>query len=210
MSHKHHKIPKHAGGTDDPSNLIELSIADHAEAHKLLYETHGRWQDYVAWQGLAKLAPKEELVKRIQHEAGKKCRELHSNPFSNIRTETNFAVNKEHQKQAGILSKTSAAMEKRKKTCAERKHQQKGNNSNFGKVWCVQEIALDLVNRKTYYKDQIPNGWITTTEWKDKRKNKNSNAYGKHWYNNSQINFYLKPDDNKITLLNLSKGRLTK
>ena len=54
MSHKHHIIPKHAGGTDDPSNLVELSVDDHAEAHKVLYEQCGRWQDYVAWQGLAK------------------------------------------------------------------------------------------------------------------------------------------------------------
>ena len=43
------------GGTDDPSNLIELTPVEHAEAHRLLYEQHGRWQDYVAWQGLSKL-----------------------------------------------------------------------------------------------------------------------------------------------------------
>jgi hypothetical protein len=72
MSHKHHIIPRHAGGTDDPSNLIELSVDDHAKAHKTLYEQYGRWQDYVAWQGLAKLSPKEELVKIRQKEAGRK------------------------------------------------------------------------------------------------------------------------------------------
>lgn len=59
MLHKHHIIPRHAGGTDDPSNLVELTPAEHAEAHRLLYEQYGRWQDYVAWQGLAKLATKE-------------------------------------------------------------------------------------------------------------------------------------------------------
>jgi hypothetical protein len=69
MSHKHHIIPKHAGGTDDPSNLVELSVDDHAEAHRKLYEEYGRWQDYVAWQGLAKLSPKEELVRIRQREA---------------------------------------------------------------------------------------------------------------------------------------------
>jgi hypothetical protein len=31
--HKHHIIPKHAGGTNDPSNLVELTIEQHAEAH---------------------------------------------------------------------------------------------------------------------------------------------------------------------------------
>lgn len=55
MLHKHHIIPKHLGGTDDPSNLVELTVQEHAEAHRLLYERDGRWQDYVAWQGLAQL-----------------------------------------------------------------------------------------------------------------------------------------------------------
>ena len=44
ITHKHHIIPKHIGGTDDPSNLIELIIPEHAEAHRKLYEEYGRWQ----------------------------------------------------------------------------------------------------------------------------------------------------------------------
>ena len=208
MSHKHHIIPKHAGGTDDPSNLVELSVDDHAEAHRKLYEEYGRWQDYVAWQGLAKLSPKEELVRIRQREAAKLRHQLHPNPFTDIRTKSNFAVNKEHQKQAGILSKTAEAMEKRKKTLKEIKHQQKENNSNFGKVWCVEEIALDLSDRKMYNKEQIPLGWISTTEWADRRKNKNNNAYGRHWYNDGKKNYYLKPNDGKIEELNLEKRRM--
>jgi hypothetical protein len=208
MSHKHHIIPKHAGGTDDPSNLVELSVDDHAEAHRKLYEEYGRWQDYVAWQGLAKLSPKEELVRIRQREAAKLRHQLHPNPFTDIRTKSNFAVNKEHQKQAGILSKTAEAMEKRKKTLKEIKHQQKENNSNFGKVWCVEEIALDLSDRKMYNKEQIPLGWISTTEWADRRKNKNNNAYGRHWYNDGKKNYYLKPNDVKIEELNLEKRRM--
>jgi len=72
MLHKHHIIPKHAGGTDDPTNLVELTPAEHADAHRLLYEQYSRWQDYVAWQGLAKLATKEEHVKMLLSAAGKK------------------------------------------------------------------------------------------------------------------------------------------
>ena len=60
------------GGTDDPSNLIELSVAEHAEAHRSLYEQHGLLQDYVAWQGLAGLMTRENIVKQIQKEAGRK------------------------------------------------------------------------------------------------------------------------------------------
>ena len=45
MKHKHHIIPKHMGGSDDPENIIELSVDEHAEAHRLLYEEYGRPQD---------------------------------------------------------------------------------------------------------------------------------------------------------------------
>jgi len=32
MKHKHHIIPKHMGGSDDPENLIELTIEEHVES----------------------------------------------------------------------------------------------------------------------------------------------------------------------------------
>lgn len=51
--HWHHIIPRHAGGTDDPSNLVKLTIEEHAEAHRLLWEQHGRLEDKMAWKLLA-------------------------------------------------------------------------------------------------------------------------------------------------------------
>lgn len=69
MKHKHHIIPKHIGGTDDPSNLVELTVSEHAEAHRILWEQHGRYQDYYAWQGLSGQIGKEELIKKIQSAA---------------------------------------------------------------------------------------------------------------------------------------------
>jgi hypothetical protein len=53
VKHLHHIVPKHMGGTDDPSNLVEITIEEHAEAHHKLYEQHGLWQDKLAWEGLA-------------------------------------------------------------------------------------------------------------------------------------------------------------
>jgi hypothetical protein len=37
MKHKHHIIPKHMGGTDDSDNLVELTIEEHAEAHRIAH-----------------------------------------------------------------------------------------------------------------------------------------------------------------------------
>jgi len=81
IKHTHHIIPRHAGGTDDPSNLIELTIEEHAEAHKQLYEQYGRWQDYVAWKGLLGLITEEERMEIMyaarrgagNHMYGKPC-----------------------------------------------------------------------------------------------------------------------------------------
>ena len=62
MLHKHHIIPRHMGGTDDPSNLIELTIEQHAQAHKELYDQYGKLEDYVAWKGLSGQILKEEFI----------------------------------------------------------------------------------------------------------------------------------------------------
>jgi len=49
MKHIHHIIPRHMGGSDDPSNLIELTRAEHAEAHMKLYEQFGKKEDLGAY-----------------------------------------------------------------------------------------------------------------------------------------------------------------
>ena len=65
MKHLHHILPKHMGGTDNPSNLIELTVEEHAEAHRKLYEEYGRLQDKRAWLGLAKIMTGEEIINEI-------------------------------------------------------------------------------------------------------------------------------------------------
>ena len=43
MKHKHHIIPRHMGGTDEPSNLTPpISVALHAALHKDLWEHFGK------------------------------------------------------------------------------------------------------------------------------------------------------------------------
>lgn len=69
--HKHHIIPKHAGGTDDASNIVELTIEEHAAAHKKLYEQYGRWQDKVAWLALSKSISGYEATQMARSESMK-------------------------------------------------------------------------------------------------------------------------------------------
>lgn len=65
MKHLHHIIPKHMGGTDDPSNLVELTIEEHAEAHKQLYEKYGHLADRRAWMGLSKMMSGQDIINEI-------------------------------------------------------------------------------------------------------------------------------------------------
>jgi hypothetical protein len=53
IKHKHHIVPKYMGGSDDPSNLIELTIEEHAQAHLELYNKFGNKQDLIAYRALS-------------------------------------------------------------------------------------------------------------------------------------------------------------
>ena len=70
--HFHHIIPRHMGGTDDPSNLIKLTVEEHAEAHRMLYEQHGLEEDRLAWLGLAGIVSKKEHVHQMAKFGGDK------------------------------------------------------------------------------------------------------------------------------------------
>ena len=60
------------GGTDDPSNLFECSVEEHAELHLALYLEHGHWEDYIAALSLGGIMDREELVAIKLSESGKK------------------------------------------------------------------------------------------------------------------------------------------
>lgn len=61
--HRHHIIPKHMGGGDDPSNIIEVSCEQHAELHRRLWMAFGHWQDRVAWMALDKRIDKDDIYR---------------------------------------------------------------------------------------------------------------------------------------------------
>lgn len=60
-THRHHILPRHAGGTDDPSNIVVVTIPEHAELHRQLWEQNKRWQDYAAWMALSNTIPPDKV-----------------------------------------------------------------------------------------------------------------------------------------------------
>jgi len=72
IKHWHHIIPVYMGGTDDPSNLVELTVEEHAEAHRKLFEQYGNLEDKVAWKALSGTIGKEEFFHDLAVIAGRK------------------------------------------------------------------------------------------------------------------------------------------
>lgn len=112
MKHIHHIIPKYMGGTDDPTNLIEVTVEEHAELHFASYLKYGRWQDWVAANGLAGIIGHEEAVRLKQIYGGtistknRRSYEGDFNPFygKNQSPETKKSISnklKEHYKENG-------------------------------------------------------------------------------------------------------------
>ena len=69
--HIHHIVPKHIFknhkelvpknlSLNSKENLIKLTVEQHAEAHKKLYEQHGFIEDYAAWKSLSGAITSEE------------------------------------------------------------------------------------------------------------------------------------------------------
>ena len=79
MKHINHIIPRYRCkelgiNPDFPENLIELSVEEHAEAHKRLWEGGGRHEDYVAWITLTEQIGKEEIFLETSRIGGLKNR----------------------------------------------------------------------------------------------------------------------------------------
>ena len=54
------------GGTDGPSNLVELTVRQHALAHKKLYKEHGKWEDKIAYEMLSGQINKYEAQQQVR------------------------------------------------------------------------------------------------------------------------------------------------
>ena len=123
IKHIHHIIPKHIGGTDDDSNLIELTIEEHANAHHQLYKQYGRLEDKLAWLGLSGQIGKDEILKQIaMAQKGKKKPEDFGEKISAFRKTFKYS---EESKLKMSLTKKGKVLSK--------KHRENISIANIGK-----------------------------------------------------------------------------
>lgn len=62
--HRHHIVPRFAGGTDDSDNIAILTVHEHADAHEARWKEHGDHRDF--WAMTVLRSPNmtdEELVR---------------------------------------------------------------------------------------------------------------------------------------------------
>ena len=70
MKHRHHIVPKHRGGTDDPSNLVEVTPTQHAMWHFAEWQLNESKWDWLAWKALSGLIPCSEVAVEAQRLGG--------------------------------------------------------------------------------------------------------------------------------------------
>jgi hypothetical protein len=187
-THKHHIIPKHAGGTDDPDNIIELSVEEHAEAHRRLYEQYGRVQDKVAWMGLAKLAPKADLIKELQRETKLGTKNpMYGKPAPNRGIKRPGIGGR----KKGTLWSESEREYKMKIRSAPGYYDYLKNPERSEKISKALLGRIGSASGKTWFNNGLietyalhcPEGFT-----KGRKPGRNSNKKGLVWYNNQQIN----------------------
>ncbi|NDB61886.1 HNH endonuclease [bacterium] len=163
--HKHHIIPRHMGGTDEPDNLVNLTVEEHAEAHRLLWEQHGKEEDYYAWKGLASHIGKEEIRLELARLGGRRSGALGN--LANMSEESRRKAvetrkarpcgynTPEHMALMVERSKSPEIIEKRKQIYAEIGHMQGSKNSQYGTFWITNGVDSIRVRSE----NDIPKGW---------------------------------------------------
>ena len=138
ITHMHHINPRHMGGSDDPSNLIELTIPQHAEEHRLLFEKHGHWQDEIAYKCLIGQITNAEATRLagIAANTGKKTSEETKRKLS----ENSSWLGKTRPEHSKFMKDNNPKYWLGKKNDEQSIRMSGENGLNFGKRW-KQEIV---------------------------------------------------------------------
>lgn len=159
------------GGSDDPSNIIELTVEEHAEAHKKLYEEFGHLQDKLAWQGLLGLISNAEIVHTLQSEGMKGPRNpMYGKPAPNRglkrpgvggRKKGTKWSDGERQKKM-LLRQSDTFREKMKKVYSDPERNKKISKSHQGKIGAAQgKKWYNNGQEEKYFVEGLqPQGWI--------------------------------------------------
>lgn len=171
IKHKHHIVPKHMGGSDDPSNLVELTIEEHAEAHRKLYEQFGLLGDKLAWQGLLGLKSTAEIVHTLQSEGMKGSKNpMFGKPAPNRgmkrpgvggrKKGTKWSA--EERKKQMLERDSDVHLEKMRKAYSDPERNKKISQAHIGKIGVSRgkKWYNNGEQEKYFTEGQEPQGWV--------------------------------------------------
>ena len=119
------------GGSDDPKNLKELTVKQHARAHKKLFKQHGKWEDKIAYEMLSGQITNYEAKQEVRRLAnlGNKNSVGRINPkWHNLILSKTMKESRSKHKTMGHFEEHT---EKTKKKIAKKL---KGNSNKLGKT----------------------------------------------------------------------------
>ena len=99
-------------GSNHSSNIVTLSVEEHAEAHRKLYEEHGKWQDKIATDMLSGQIKSDEVRRELC-----RARMLNDNPMNNPESVKKMLESRKWYKPSvETKAKTSASCRGKKKS----------------------------------------------------------------------------------------------
>jgi hypothetical protein len=153
MTHKHHILPKYKGGADDPSNLVKVSVTQHAMFHYCNWQMWRDKRDWLAWKGLIGEISQEERVRELRKLGGQLGGKVNGEkPETKERMRT---LASRYRDKAVLAAASPEANAKRKATFESIDHSRGERNSQFGTRW----ITNGERNLKITKDAPIPEGY---------------------------------------------------
>lgn len=144
-THKHHIVPKHMGGTNDASNLIELTVAEHAEAHKALYEIYGKCEDLYAYQALSGQISSDQARREVSRQ-----RMIHNNPTKNPETVKKILESRKHYRPSEEQkTNISVALLGKRKSDEHASNIGKAKSKSY-RVYTPEGLIIDVVSLRQF------------------------------------------------------------
>jgi len=196
---RHHIIPKCMGGTNEESNLIDLTAREHFDAHKLLYEEQ---KDTEFGPKLATAlfftitqATEEGRVKLTEDEIGyiKECRAKEQSARMKGKPKSHS-----HRKH---ISEAKKGYKHRPESIQKMKDNRKPKFGEDNPMYGVHRYGKDAPNYgrhfynngiecHTFYDNEVPDGYVRGMLHYNLKnpvptsENFSKHAKGKHWYTN--------------------------
>ena len=116
--HRHHIIPKHAGGTDDPDNILKCNVAMHAFLHEQLYKEHCREEDRLAYRGLRGIHSRQDHLREVARYTGS----LGGHARASINREPEYKLTFEDRSRGGVKNAKSGHLGRIGKLHSQKEH----------------------------------------------------------------------------------------